>query len=101
MFTPQVGSTRAQSRLGSYSERVLVFQRTLSRLTRSSRSFQRDEQLQSGAMRIDCSHDDFTTVDAGQPFEVTVSYSRAIEGESSSRHSRSPSPLCTPRRLAD
>lgn len=84
LTTTQVGSTREQSRLGSYSERVFYARDALSRLTRSVRSFRHDERMQSSAMRIDCSHDDFTTVEAGQPFEVTVSYNRAIEGESSS-----------------
>ncbi|GAA5990086.1 hypothetical protein JCM10908_005816 [Rhodotorula pacifica] len=41
--------------------------------------FDKDEHLSPGAMKIDCSADDFTTVEQGQDFVVTISYNRPIE----------------------
>lgn len=44
--------------------------------------FRHDEQMPPGAMKIDCSAEDFTAVEPGQDFVVTVSYTRPIEGQS-------------------
>jgi hypothetical protein len=44
--------------------------------------FRHEEQMSPGAVKIDCSADDFTAVEPGQDFVVTVSYNRPIEGKS-------------------
>ncbi|GAA6003694.1 hypothetical protein JCM10207_003550 [Rhodosporidiobolus poonsookiae] len=41
--------------------------------------FEKRADLAAGAMRIDCSHDDFTAVPQGEEFVITVSYKRPIE----------------------
>lgn len=43
--------------------------------------FNHNEQMPPGAMKIECSADDFTAVEPGQDFVVTISYNRPIEGE--------------------
>lgn len=43
-------------------------------------SFDKRDDLRPGAMVIECSHDDFTTVPSGEEFSVRVSYNRPIEG---------------------
>ncbi|BGP17787.1 hypothetical protein JCM10213v2_005829 [Rhodosporidiobolus nylandii] len=41
--------------------------------------FAKREDFPVGAMKIECSHDDFTTLSSGEEFSIRVSYNRPIE----------------------